>query len=53
MNSVSGWAGVPVWEILHYGAYAFERCVFMSIFLTGENPTDLTHMNGLAADRYG
>lgn len=54
MNSVCGWAGVPVWEILHYTChYAFERCVFMPIFLSGENPTDLTHMNGSVADTFG
>lgn len=53
MSSVRGWAGVLVWEILHYGACVFERCVFISIFLTGEYPTDLTHMNGPAADRFG
>lgn len=42
-----------MWEILHCGAYAFERCIFMSIFLTGENPADLTHLNGPDADRFG
>lgn len=53
MNSVRGCAGAPVREILHYAAYAFEHFVFMSIFLTGENPTDLTHMNGPAANTFG
>lgn len=53
MNSVRGCAGAPVREILHCAAYAFEHFVFMSIFLTGENPTDLTHMNGPAANKFG
>lgn len=54
MNSMRGWAGVPAWEVLHCGfSHAFEGCAFMAVFLIGENPTDLTHMNGPAADICG
>lgn len=38
---------------MHCAAYDFEHVLFMSVFLTDENPTDLTHMNGPAADTFG